>query len=151
MAFGRLTFHRILKNIYVCVHYMCMQDRIDRCMCAIVHARIFVCVCITSKQHLRLYQDGYRVVTVRIHDDFIVLPHWETRPPAPWPDITLSCHWANSILIMPSTWLGSDKYQFDKSLIWLDHGFELTISRTRDPCSIDSTTSPVDQRTSSMC
>ena len=31
---------------------------------------------------------------------------------------TSPCH----ILIMPSSWLGSDKYQFDKSLVWLDHG-----------------------------
>ena len=41
----------------------------------------------------------------------------DTRPASPCP-----------ILIMPSTWLGSDKYQFDKLLVWLDHGFEPTIS-----------------------
>ena len=46
------------------------------------------------------------------------------------------------ILIMPSTWLGSDKYKFDKSLVWLDHAFNLTISRTQDPCSTDLATSP---------
>ena len=39
----------------------------------------FVC-CFTSKKHLRSFQDGYRLVTVRIHFTFIVLPQWETRP-----------------------------------------------------------------------
>ena len=34
--------------------------------------------------------DGYRLVTVRTHDDFIVLPHWNTRLPAWWPAIPLS-------------------------------------------------------------
>ena len=46
------------------------------------------------------------------------------------------------ILIMPSTWLGSDKYQFCKSLVWLDHGIEPTISHTQDQCSTDSATAP---------
>ena len=45
-----------------------------------------------------------------------------------YPDTEQTC----SILIIPSTWLGSDKCQFDKALVWLDHGFEPTISRTRD-------------------
>ena len=44
------------------------------------------------------------------------------------------------ILIMPSTWLGRDKYKFDKSLIRLDHGF--MISRARNPCPIASATAP---------
>ena len=35
------------------------------------------------------YQDGYRLVTVRTHGDFIGLPHCDTRPPAPWPAIPL--------------------------------------------------------------
>ena len=38
----------------------------------------------------RSYQDEYRLVTARTHGIFIVLPHWETRPPAPWCDIPLS-------------------------------------------------------------
>ena len=46
------------------------------------------------------------------------------------------------ILIMPSTLLGSDKYPFDKSLLWLDHGFEPMISSMRDQCSTDSATTP---------
>ena len=29
-------------------------------------------------------------MTVRTHVNFIVLPHWETKLPAPWPDIPLS-------------------------------------------------------------
>ena len=36
-------------------------------------------------QHLSSYQDGYQLETVHTHGDFIVLPHWKTRPPVPWP------------------------------------------------------------------
>ena len=36
------------------------------------------------------------------------------------------------IVIMLSIWLGSDKFQFYKSLVWLDHRVEPTISRTWD-------------------
>ena len=54
---------------------------------------------------------------------------WETRPPATYPNAPLShiililkptslC----PILIMPSIWLGSDKYQFYKSSVWLHWG-----------------------------
>ena len=32
----------------------------------------------------------YRLVIGHIHGEFIVLSHWETRPPAPWPNIPLS-------------------------------------------------------------
>ena len=38
-------------------------------------------------------------MTVSTHGDFIVLPHWETRPPEPWPDIppiTLFWPWASN-------------------------------------------------------
>ena len=55
-----------------------------------------------------------------------------------YPDIELTSPCL--ILIMPSTWLGSDKFKLDKSLVWLDNGFEPTISRTREPCSTDSAT-----------
>ena len=48
------------------------------------------CWSLTSCQNLRSYQEGYQLVTVHTHDDFIALSHWETRPPAPWPGITLS-------------------------------------------------------------
>ena len=41
----------------------------------------------------------------------------DTEPTSPCP-----------ILIMPSTWLGRNKDQFEKSLVWLDHGFEILIS-----------------------
>ena len=46
------------------------------------------------------------------------------------------------ILIMPCTWLGSDKYQFYKSLVWLRHGFKPTVFSTRDPYSTDLSTVP---------
>ena len=73
---------------------------------------------------------------------FVLLPHWETRMSATWHDIphypvtepTSPC----PIPIMLSTWLGSDKYQYDNSLAWLDHGFKPTISLTSDPCSTGS-------------
>ena len=35
--------------------------------------------------------ERYRLVTVRTHGDFIMLPHWNTRLPTPWPAIPLSC------------------------------------------------------------
>ena len=38
--------------------------------------------CFMSQQHIKSYQDRYRFVAVHTHGDFIVLPHWETRPPA---------------------------------------------------------------------
>ena len=44
----------------------------------------------TSLQHLRPYQGRYRLVSVRTHGNFIMLPHWEIRPLTPWPDIPLS-------------------------------------------------------------
>ena len=43
---------------------------------------VFVC-CFKSYQHLRSYQDGYRLVIGGIRGDFIVLPHWDTRLLAP--------------------------------------------------------------------
>ena len=55
--------------------------------------------------------------------DFIVLPHWETiRPSAPCPDISnIPC----PILIMPSTWLGSDRYTFLSN--WFNTGSKLWV------------------------
>ena len=54
---------------------------------------------------------------VRTHG-YIVLPHWETRPPASWPDNPTQSHYPGiepssscPILIMPKAWLGSDKYK----------------------------------------
>ena len=84
---------------------------------------------------LRVYmlatcQDGYRILTVHTYGECIVLPHWETRPPAPWHDmishsVTSSCHWANQSLPYPN----NAEHQFRKrqvsifkSLVWLDQG-----------------------------
>ena len=78
--------------------------------------------------------------------DVIMLPHWKTRPTAPRPGIPPSHYPDNEstshcpILIMTSTWLGSNKYQF------LNHWFDLTrvqthavqiprSPKTRDGCS----------------
>ena len=60
-----------------------------------------------------------------------MLPHWETWSPASWFDnpfshITLTLSQpACLVLIMPSAWLRSNKYQLLKSLVWLDQGLNL--------------------------
>ena len=41
---------------------------------------------------------GYRLVTVHLHGDLIVLSHWDIMPPAPWPAIPLS------LIILPLSW-----------------------------------------------
>ena len=47
---------------------------------------LFLYILATSK----IISDGYLLVSEHSHGDFTVLPHWETRPPAWWPDIPLS-------------------------------------------------------------
>ena len=78
----------------------------------------------TCWQHLRSHQDGYRLVIVCTHGDFIVLPHWETMPPMWWPVILFShiilMLSPFPILIIPSGWQQSDMYQF------LSHWFDST-------------------------
>ena len=72
-------------------------------------------------------------------NQFISTKTWYSTPSHhPDTEPTSHCH----ILIMPSTWLWRDMYQFYKSLVWLDHRFLPTISCTWDPCSIDLTTAP---------
>ena len=99
-------------------------------VCTLNCWQAYVCMtfnscCFMSKQHLRSYQDAYQLVTLRTHGAFIVLPHWETRPPAPWLShliLTLSQPVLSypAIIILQSAWLGSDKYKFWKSLALLD-------------------------------
>ena len=86
----------------------------------------FVCCCFTSYQHLGSYQDGYRLVSVHIPGDLIVLHHWVTRPAAPWPDSQLSHIFLTQspFLIMPSAWIESDKHSF------LSHWFYSTRVQT---------------------
>ena len=43
-----------------------------------------VVIFLTSFKNLRPYQNGYRLVTLHTHGDFIVLPNWEIRPLTPW-------------------------------------------------------------------
>ena len=93
------------------------------------------CCSFRSWQHLRSYEVGYRLVTVRSHGDFTVLPYWDT-----WPQLPIWSHYPNTDpgkagwrvlsypvlcanLIMLSIRLGSNKSQFCKSLIWLSHIF----------------------------
>ena len=55
----------------------------------------------------------------------------DNEPTSPCPILTIG------------TCLVSDKHQFHRSLIWLDHGFEPTTFRKRDQCSADLATVPV--------
>ena len=80
------------------------------------------------------------------HGNFIVLPHWKIMPLAPWPNQT-QFHYPDteltspcSILLMLNTKQGSNNYQFDKSLAWLDQEW-IPKSPTRDaPYSTNSAT-----------
>ena len=77
---------------------------------------------------LRSYENGYRFVTVHTLGDFIELPYWETSLSVPW--YFTESHYPNieptspcPILVMPSNWLESDKYQclshwFDSTSVW---------------------------------
>ena len=51
--------------------------------------KLIDCWSFASWQHSRSYQDGYRHLTIHTYN-CLVLPNWETVPPAPWPDIPLS-------------------------------------------------------------
>ena len=68
----------------------CPNSAIIKLLYSCIQPIVYVCYCITPQEHLRSYQDWYRLVTVHTHGDFIVLPHCETRPSAQWPDIPLS-------------------------------------------------------------
>ena len=84
-------------------------------------------------------QDECVFLTVHFHGDFIVPPHWEIRQPPPWPDIPLSPH---PILLISSTKLESYKYQFDKSLVWLDQWPNSWSHTHQGLCSTDSVIMP---------
>ena len=65
--------------------------------------------------------------TVCNHRDFIVLPPMGNHPPASQPNIPLKLHFPDTewtspfpILLMLRTRLGSDKYLFYKSLVWVN-------------------------------
>ena len=85
-------------------------------------------------------------MTVHNHGVFIVFPHWKTRLSAPWPqsdypdtELTSPC----PMLIMPSAWLGSDKYQFCISFVWFDQGSDSLVGilqsiKSRNGCSAHS-------------
>ena len=72
------------------------------------------CWSFTSLQHLRSYQDGYRLVAVCTSGYFIVLPHRKSSQ-SHYPDTKLTSPWP--IQLMLSILLGSDKYQFLKLLV----------------------------------
>ena len=69
------------------------------------------CWSLTSWKHLMSYQNGYHLLTVDIHGNLIVLPHWETKLPVH----TQSWYPDNDpfpILIMLCARLGSDKNKY---------------------------------------
>ena len=87
------------------------------------YIRLVSCWSFVSWQHGRSYQDWYQLVTVHIHGDFIVLPHWETKPPVPWYSFILSWLWANQSLPYPNNTNRQAKKRhiaIFKSLFWLD-------------------------------
>ena len=65
----------------VCLHIENLQAKVITCWFfgAVLHPT-----------NIKQYQDAYRLVTVRTHGDVTVLPHYETRLPAPSLDIPLS-------------------------------------------------------------
>ena len=86
--------------------------------------------------------DGYRLVTVHTYGNFIVLTHWNTRPPAPWAShsVALSWQWANQSLSYANNVEHQAKeWQVSilKSLIWLDQDSKTTRSGF-DPWPSDS-------------
>ena len=86
-----------------------------------------------------IYQDGYWLVTVRTHGDFIVLPHWETAiSTMTWyPTQSHYTDWANQYLpycnnaepaskwqVFKTTWFIFSKLpkrETDALLIWSDN------------------------------
>ena len=83
-------------------------------------------------QHLRSYQDGYRVVTVCTHNIIIVLPKWETMLANTMNlishSITLSWHLANQSLSYPINaehLARKRQVSILKSLVWLDQYSDL--------------------------
>ena len=104
-------------------------------LCDLLH-HLGVSACyFKSEQHLRSYQEGYRIVTVRIHGCFYSAAPLGYRTTSTVIGYPTESHYSDTelttlclILIMPITWLGSDKYQLYKSLVWLDWG-----SKPRSP------------------
>ena len=78
-------------------------------------------------QHLRSYQDGFTlVVTVRTHVDFIMLPHWKNQTVGIMTRCPTQPYYPNAVItsplpivVMSSTKLDSDMYQFYKSSVCL--------------------------------
>ena len=85
----------------------------------------------TSRQLLRVYQNGLRLVTVHTYSDFALLLHWDTKLPAPWPDILLSL---NTELTSPCTILLklSARAMARQISIFISHWFNSTWNRTPD-------------------
>ena len=90
---------------------------------------LLFCCCFTSLQHLRLYKDGYRLLTMCAYSDFysaaplgkqaVSTMTWYCTP------VTLSWHWANQSFPYSNNaehQAKSGNNQFDKLLVWLDRG-----------------------------
>ena len=84
----------------------------------------------TSRQNLRSYQDGYRLMTMRTHGDFISAAPLGDQANSTMTWYPTQSHYFDTeptspclILIMPSTWLGSNECKI------LSHWFYLTSVR----------------------
>ena len=67
-----------LGNVVSCFHSL-LPLGLTREVCYDLHKGdqgFYLFDCFTSMQHLRSYQDGYRLLTVRIHGELIVLPQY---------------------------------------------------------------------------
>ena len=80
-----------------------------------------------SWEYLWSFQDEHQLGTTCIHDNFIVLHHWETRLPAPWPNIScndIEVTTTYPLMSMPSakryeaTSINCIRYWFDSTGNW---------------------------------
>ena len=86
----------------------------------------------------------FKIISGRVPTclNFMVLPHWETRLLTPQPSYPTRSYYPNTvltgscpILLILSTRLGSDKYLFYKSLVWLDQDSK-SCSSAQEACAL---------------
>ena len=71
--------HALGKSSSFVVKKLCIQHNYD--MSASNGTRLLLLDGVLHTGNIESYQDGFQLVTVCAHGDFIVLSHWETRPP----------------------------------------------------------------------
>ena len=126
-------------HVCMCTHacvYMWIYVYI---LCGLVYIYVyiynFVCWSFTSWRQLMKYQNGYRLVKLKVcsHDDFIVLPYGKIRLPAPWINISLGSHYPDTEWATSSPY-PNNKYQVlsyeETSINFVSHCFDLTSNWT---------------------